>query len=131
MESIIHADLDVNRELLKLIASMTAQEDGGFISISTTKGVVHIGIRGMSMSFFRASHTPVCNIALPEDYIVSVSIDCVRQWLRSSECASEQFASLGDVRFCPKLKMRRKLHERKVRNYNHDHMVQENGEMQE
>lgn len=127
MEPIIHADLDVKREVLQFIAAVAPVNEPCFMSISTSRGVTHIGMKGTSLSVFKTCTMDLCNVTLPDSYLVIVPVDDVRKWLSAPDHANEEYASLGDTAFCPKLQMKKTkaTDKRKVKGKQHDEVVQQ------
>jgi hypothetical protein len=108
MDSFIQTPLMVRRAVLKVIDTLARIEEPGFLSISKVGNVVHLGIKGISLNIFKADNKEQCHVDLPTEYIVSVSIDSIREYLAVSEDADDHMVQLGDISFMPRLKMKEK-----------------------
>jgi hypothetical protein len=107
MEQIILATLNVSRELLNVVNLLAPEKDAGFLSISSERGVTHLGIKGISFSVFSGSGSRLCDVAIPQNYIISVAIADIRSFINDpKQEKSEDWISLVDIKFLPRLKMR-------------------------
>jgi hypothetical protein len=108
MDSLIQTPLMVRKAVLDVINTLACTEEPGFLSISKVGNVVHLGLKGMSLNIFKADSSAHCRIDLPTEYLVSVPIDSIREYLAVSEDGDDHMVQLGDIIFKPRLKMKEK-----------------------
>lgn len=115
MDSLIQTPLMVRKAVLKIIDTLARVEEPGFLSISKVGNVVHLGIKGVSLNIFKADNKEQCHVDLPAEYLVSVPIDSIREYLAISEDTDDHMVQLGDISFMPRLKMKEKAAKRQRR----------------
>jgi hypothetical protein len=115
MDSLIQTPLMVRKAVLKVVDTLACSEEPGFLSISKVGNVVHLGLKGVSINVFKADNNNQCRIDLPAEYLVSVPIDSIREYLAVSEDDDNHMVQLGDIIFKPRLKMKEKAAKRQRR----------------
>jgi hypothetical protein len=108
MDSLIQTPLMVRKAVLDVINTLASTDEPGFLSISKVGNVVHLGLKGVSLNIFKADSSGQCRIDLPTEYLVSVPIDSIREYLAVSEDDDDYMVHLGDIIFKPRLKMKEK-----------------------
>lgn len=111
MEPVITAPLEVSREIITLICDTTQDDDDGFLSVSVSKGVVHVGTKGIDITVFKSA-SRWCNVSLPEEYVVSVLIRDLKAYVRNAGNEIPRFINLGNLDFLPRLRQKGKYAKR-------------------
>lgn len=108
MDSLIQTPLMVRKAVLDVVNTLAHTDEPGFLSISKIGNVVHLGLKGVSLNIFKADSSEQCRIDLPPEYLVSVPINSIREYLAVSEDDDDHMVQLGDITFKPRLKMKEK-----------------------
>lgn len=105
MNSMINASIKVSPTLLAALISLSAGKKG-FLSISCDKGVTHLGFPGCGINIFKNQKGVLCDVDLPEPYVVSINLEDLRSYPLDKLANGSDMISLGDAMFMPRLKMR-------------------------